>query len=552
MKKKIIVFCICIAMLSTMVLGCGKQEAPATSEDPSTGDDVVSEEPAIMVYNASEDPPTLDPQLNTKSEGSLINRNLFEGLVTIDENGEAQPGVAESWDISDDGTVYTFHINKDAKWSDGQAITANDFDYSWRRALDPTNVMKSVNYMFYIKNSEAVFNGEKDADELGFRVIDEHTFEFTLEAPTPYMLELLSFGVYKPVRKDIVEANPDNWTLSPDTCVSNGPMKMSSYRMNEKIILVKDENYWNGENKGKLDELHFVFIQDSSTALKAFEAGEIHGMNSLPSEEIQRLSMEGDELSIVPKLRTTYFAFNVGEAPFDNPKVREALILAIDKEEIVKAFVEGINVPATGFIPVGLTVDGESFREVGDKDGPIIPINGDLERAKAVLAEAGYPNGEGFPEAEYLYNTNDDNKKIAEILQEMWKKNLNIDIDIVNVESKVHSERRHNGQFQIARAGWGADFNHPITFLDLFTSDAGNNTPQYRVPEYDELIRQSKRAIDPDETIELLHQAEDKILSDYAICPLFYGTETALINSKFKGVRFSILGDILLDQVYAE
>lgn len=556
MKKKIILFCICITMISTLMLGCAKkEESPIVDNDnqedqePST--DIVKE-PAIMIYNAGGDPPTLDPQLNTKSEATLINLNLFEGLVKMDGDGKIIPAVAETWDISDDGLVYTFHLNKDAKWSDGQAVTASDFDYSWKRALNPENAVKSVNYMFYLKNAEAAYKGEKDADEIGLKVIDEYTFEVTLESPVPYIMELYSYGVYNPVRKDIVEANPDRWTLSPETCVSNGPFKMSSFKMNEKIILVKDENYWNSKNKGKLDELHFVFIEDSSTALKAYEAGEIDGLGSIPSEEIQRLMMEGDELKVVPKLSTTYFAYNVGKSPLDNAKVREALTLAIDKEVIVKAFPQGLYVPATGFVSVALTLEGNNFREIGDKNGPVIPRSGDVEKAKLALAEAGYPDGNGFPEVEYLYNTNDSNKKIAEILQEMWKQNLNIDISLVNVESKVSSERRHNGQFQIARAGWGADFNHPMSFLDLFTSDAGNNTPQYRNPEYDNLIREAKQALDPDDIIELLHKAEDMILSDYAICPLFYSNNLALTKDKFKDVKFSSLGHTLFDEVYVE
>lgn len=558
MLKRLISLTLIVFLLMSLGIGCSKSEDVSKSkvEEPKSNEEKVekkveeTKEPSVLVFNAASDPPTLDPQLNTKSNGSLINVNLFEGLVRTNTNNEQVPGVAEKWEINEDGTVYKFYLRDDAKWTDGKPVTAYDFEYAWKRAINPENHVKYVNHMFYLKNAEAIYKGEKSMDELGIEVIDDKTLVVTLEAPIPYMLEMFSFGVYKPVRKDIIERNPDNWTAYPETCISNGPFKMIEYKMNEKIKLEKNENYWD-KDKVKLDELHFVFIEDAGTALSAFNAGEIDGLLSVPTREITKLRIENDEFHVLPRLRVYYAAFNVTKFPFDNPKVREAFVKAIDREKIVNTVSLGGEVPASGFVPYGLTVNGEDFREVGGDFG--ISSKVQIEEAQKALAEAGYPNGEDWPEnVEYLYNTSETHKKIAEALQEMWKKNLNIDIKLVNVESKVHSERRHNGKFQIARAGWGADYNHPMTFLDLFTSEAGNNTPQFRNPEYDKLIREAKLAIDPKDCIKLLHEAEEMLMDNWVVCPIYYSTQTIMMKEYIKDWNISVFGDINFDEIYLE
>lgn len=552
--KKLISILLVIFMIMSLISGCTKSTdiAEAEKEKPEEITETTEKpkEPSILVFNAAVDPPTLDPQLNTISNGSLIIYNMFEGLVRTNTRNEQVPGVAEKWEISEDGKEYKFFIRNDAKWSDGKPVTAYDFEYAWKRAINPENNVKYVNHMFYLENAKAIFNGEKQIEELGVKVIDEKTIVVTLEAPVPYMLEMFSFGVYKPVREDIIKKNPDNWTTDPSTCISNGPFKMVEYKMNDRISLVKDENYWDSD-RVKLEQLQFVFVEEEGTALSAFQAGDIDGLLNMPTQQIPSLMMESDEFYIRPRLRITYAAFNVTKFPFDNPKVREAFVKSIDRKQITDTVILTGETPATGFVPAGLIVNGKDFRAEGGDFG--IQPTAQIEEAQKALAEAGFPNGEGWPEnVEYLYNSNDLNKKIAEALQEMWKKNLNVDVALVNVESKVHSERRHNGDFQIARAGWGADYNHPMTFLDLFTSEAGNNTPQYRVPEYDALITQAKLSTNPVESIEFLHKAEEMFMNDWAVCPISYATQPIMMKSYVKNWDVGSLGDINFDEIYIE
>lgn len=487
------------------------------------------------------------------SVGNTINGVLFEGLIDEDENLEIQPAVAESWEISDDGLFYTFHLRKDAKWSDGEPVTTKNFEYSWKRALNPENAVKLANEFFYIKNAEACFNGEKDFSEVGIEMPNDYTINIELESPISKdeMLERFTSRVFCPLREDIIRANPDDWTLRPETCISNGPFKMKEYKMNEEVIVVKDENYWDRENKGKVDEMHFVFIDDSTTALRAFESGQIDGFTGIPGEEVQRLQMESDEFYIIPALNFSYFALNVTKAPIDNPKVREALVLSIDKQAIAEAAVSGLSTPATGIVPPGCLADGVDFRKEGDANGEILPIKGDVKRAQAALAEAGYPNGEGFPKVEYLYNSSPGNKRTAEMLQEMWKNNLNIDIELVNVEYKVESERRHSGQFQLARSAWNGG-RFPFSYLQIFETGNSNNNPQFSDPEYDALVKKIRTEIDIAKKNELLHEAEEFALKNYIVCPLTYGSSTLLLSNRVKDFRISPTGSITFHYVYIE
>ncbi|MBU5437075.1 peptide ABC transporter substrate-binding protein [Tissierella sp. MSJ-40] len=554
MTKKFLIIGLCIVMVLTMITGCSKKtDAPSLGENFEESNDMKSKKPTKFIYRISSDPPTLDPQVNNKSVGNTINSVLFEGLIGEDENLDIEAGVAEKWDISDDGIFYTFYLRKDAKWSDGQSIITKDFLYSWKRALNPEYAVKLSNEFFYIKNAEEYYKGEKEFSDVGIQMVDDYTIKIELSNPVPEdeMLSRFTSKVFYPLREDIIEANPDDWTLHPETCISNGPFKMKSYKMNEEIVMVKDENYWNRENKGKVDELCFVFISDGTTTLRAFESGDIDGFSGVPSEEVPRLKMESDEFHIIPALSFSYFALNVTKPPIDNPKVREALVLAIDKQKVVEASVSGLSKPATGIVPYGLVVNGVDFREEGDRNGDILPVNGDIERAKAALAEAGYPDGQGFPKIEYLYNASPGNKQTAEILQEMWKKNLNIDVELVNVEYKVESERRHSGDFQLARSAWNGD-RFPISFLQIFATGNANNNPQYSNPKYDELIKEIRAESDIFKRNVLLHKAEEMALADYIVCPISYGSSTLLIKNKVKDLKITPTGGVIFDYVYID
>lgn len=543
--KKYGVIILSLILMMSSLIGCSKNEPANTNTADDTNIEVTEnetvKEPKIFTYSIGSDPATFDPQLNTAGDGVTINSNLFEGLVVTDEKMQPLPGVAKDWEISSDGLEYTFYLREDAKWKDGTPITTEDFIYSWSRVLNPEINAKYASHLFYLKNAKAIYNGDMDISKLGVEAVDTHTLKVTLEASTPYIMQLFARNIYAPVHKDTVEANPENWAAHPETCMSNGPFIMKEYALNERVVLVKNENYWNSDAI-KLDELRFVFIGDSGTALSAFEMGEIDGTASIPSAQIPTLILQNDEFHVRPRLSTRYLAFNNQVAPLDNIKVREALSKSVDRSLITDNITLGGEVPATGIVPFNMIVDGKDFRETAGDYG--ISVTAMVEESQALLAEAGYPNGEGWPEGvELIYSDNDLYKSIAEALQQMWKTTLNIDIELVSVESKVANERRRNGEFTITIAGWGADYSYPLTFLDMWTSESGTNYARYNNPEYDDLINQVRNSSDPAESLALLYKAEELAIgTDYIIAPLHYRNRLILMRKNTSGWYINSLG----------
>lgn len=444
------------ALLLVLVLvlgafaGCANQTEPAPAEDQEQPKDQ-AEEPApaedkemVLRWNLGSDPKTIDPQLNSASDGGHIINNTFEGLMR-EVNGKLQPAMAESYEVSDDGLTYTFKL-RDAKWSDGKPVTAHDFEYAWKRALNPETGSEYAFQMFYIKGGQEYFEGKGKVEDVAVKALDDKTLEVTLNAPTPYFLNLTSFYTYMPARKDVVEKDPEGWAKNPELAVSNGPFKLAEYSTGDKIVLVKNENYWNVDAV-KLDKIVASMIVDQSTQLTAYESGELDAIDEVPTQEIPRLLAEEPTFQILPLLGTYYYIFNVDKEPTNDVRVRKALALAIDRKAITEQVTKGGQKPATGYVPEGLFLsDGREFREVAGDYG-IDPNKAQVEEARKLLAEAGYPNGEGFPTLELVYNTSENHKAIAEAIQEMWKQNLGINVTLTNQEWAVFQDTRHQGNF---------------------------------------------------------------------------------------------------------
>ncbi|MBO8137831.1 MAG: peptide ABC transporter substrate-binding protein [Desulfotomaculum sp.] len=532
MKKKIVVLTVVLSLLAAVIAGCGGG---------------AQEEGAFITHNHGEEPETIDPALNTTVNGGTIILAVFEGLTKLDEKDNPVPGTAERWEVSKDKTKYTFYLRKDAKWSDGKPVTAHDFAYAWERALDPNTGAEYAYQLYYIKNGKAYNKGEAEAEDLGIKVIDDYTLEVQLESPTPYFLKLAAFPTLMPVRKDVIEEHGDQWARSPETYIGNGPFKMVEWKNKDSMKFVKNEHYWN-KDAVKIDGFIETFIAESSTMLSAYEAGELDIIDQVPLEEIDRLKKEKpDELHITPQLGTYYYAFNVTKEPFDDVRVRKAFIYALDKEAMVNK-VRKSGIPASAFVPPGVpdTGEGTEFREVG---GPIYPTKADPEKARQLLAEAGYPNGEGFPDVVLKYNTSEGHKKLAEAALEMWKKNLGIDnITLRNEEWAVFVNTRQKGDFQIARHGWLGDYNDPMTFIDLFTTGNGNNDTQWSSKEYDALVDKIRNTTNEEERMKLLHQAEEMFLEDAIMIPVFHYTENAMIKPYIKNLHKSPLGFTFFDK----
>lgn len=516
-------------MLGAGLAGCaGKTE---TKEGGKTAEVQMAKEQVIK-YNLGADPETLDPAKATGAPEHTVMNALFEGLTRYDKDGKIGPGMAEKWEISEDGTKYTFHL-RDAKWSNGETVTARDFEYAWLRALDPKTASDYAYQLYYLKNGEEYNSGKiTDPAQVGVKAIDDKTLEVTLKAPAPQFLGLTAFATLYPVNKKAVEADPEAWFKKAETLVTNGPFKFKSWTPKQQVVVEKNENYWDAQAV-KLNQVVFTMVESADTELTMFKTGQIDIANNPPTQELDNLKKDGS-LKIGPQLTTYFYRFNVTRKPLDNPKVRKALALAIDREAIVKNVTKAGQTPADGFVPVGFpdAAPGEDFRKVG---GSLVKTF-DVEEARKLLAEAGYPEGKGFPELTILYNTSENHQKIALAIQEMWKKNLGINVKLVNQEWKVYLKSQSNLDYDISRSGWGADYLDPMTFMDMFVTNGGNNNTGWSNAQYDELIKKANLEADPAKRMQYMHDAEKILMDEMPIAPIYFYTHPYLMKDNLKDV----------------
>ncbi len=486
-----------------------------------------------LAVTVGPDPDTIDPALNSAVDGATLIIHAFEGLMTLNKDGVPVPGQAKSYEVSDDGRVYTFHLRDNLKWSDGKALTASDFVYSWNRAIAPETAA-DYEYMF------EVIDGYADG-ELNVEAPDDKTLVVTLYNAVPYFLELTAFPTFSPVRQDMIEEHGDSWAVNAKTYIGNGAYKIKEWVPGSHITMEKNQYYWDYANLG-MENIKFVLMEDDSAKLNAFQKKEVLLIDDMPNDEIDAWR-DKPEFNLEGQLGTYYVSFNVQKAPLDNKLVREALTLAIDREFIVNQVSKQGEVPAAAFVSLGLS-DADptkEFREVGGNYYDPYDYEGNLEKAKQLLEQAGYPNGEGIPQLEYLYNENTTHKAIAEALQDMWKK-IGVNVTLVSQEWGTFLNTRKNGDYQIARNGWLSDYNDPISMLDMWISGSGNNDAQWSNPEYDALIAKVKSSTDPVERFELMHKAEDLIFEDSMLCPIYYYVDLYLIDESVEGFWSSPLG----------
>ncbi len=522
MKKLACMLLATVLIVSTMLTGCGND---TTADNSVTGSE-------LAVVTGPE-PDTIDPALNSSVDGGTMIVHAFEGLMTLDENAQPIYGQAETHAVSEDGLTYTFTLRDGLKWSDGSDLTASDFVYSWNRAIAPETAA-DYEYMFDCIEGYAEGN-------LNVTAIDEKTLQVKLITATPYFLELCAFPAYMPVKQDIVEANPDGWTQDPSTYVGNGPYKMVEWAHNSHILMTKNENYWNAKNVVS-DNLRFVLMEDHAAQLAAYETGEVVMIDEVPNDEIPSLK-ENPEFHIEGQLGTYYVSFNTQDEILSNPLVRKALILAVDRTYICEEIGQAGQQEAGAYVPIGLSdVDPtQEFRTVGGDYYNATDYAGNLELAKQALAEAGYPNGEGLPTIEYIYNEGTAHQQIGEALQNMWAQ-IGVNVEIVSQEWNTFLNTRKNGEYQIARNGWLGDYNDPISFLDMWTTGGGNNDAQWSNAEYDQLISEIKSSSDQATRMEKMHQAEDLIFSEWMLCPIYYYTDIYMVKENVTGFYASKLG----------
>jgi len=468
-----------------------------------------------VVVNIGQEPTTLDPGLNAGVDGTLVLTHTYEGLVRFDE-GKIIPGIAKSWDVSDDGLVYTFHL-RDTGWADGTPVTAQDFEFGWKRALDP-EVASSYSWIF------------QSANVSSFRTVDDKTFEVTLAVSAgPVFLQCLCNTTFLPIRGDKCDYLHGSWALDPETAISNGAFYMTEYKSGDRLILEPNPYYYDKENVN-LDSMTFMMIVDQTTALTGFESGEIDALTAVPPTSIPRLINENPDFMVFPANGENYYAFHVTVEGLDDVRVRKALSYSINRKAIVEDVLKDGSQVAYTLVPnVILSPDGSTFNDnVGTYGLPTADEK--YGEAKELLAQAGYPDGEGFPELSILYNTNETNKAVAEAIQQMWNTNLGIHVALTNMESAVFHQTRVAHNMDICRGGWWGDYFDPLTHLELYKSDMFGNYAEWISPEYDKLIEEAV-VLDGEERFDKFYEADKLLEESYAYMPISYSVNMCLVDN---------------------
>lgn len=472
---------------------------------------------------------------------------MYEGLVRMGEDGNPDPGVAESWEISEDGKEYVFTLREDAKWSNGDAVTANDFVFAWKRVLDPasTPAPPYAYQLYYIENAEQFNTGEiTDFSQVGVEAVDEKTLKVKLANPTPYFLGLTSFYTYYPVHSS-VEGN-DKWATNKDSMVVNGPFTLTEWTTGQKIQVTKNEQYWDKDSIS-LARVDMSLTNSGATELSSYRNGEIDYAGApngeIPTDQIKGVQSElPEEFNVKGIASTYYYMFNVTAEPFQNAKIRKAFAMSINRQAIVDNVTLGGQLPAFGFVPPGIKGASDEFRtEVEDAY-----FQENAEEAKRLLEEGMKEEGyTTLPKITLIYNSSEAHQKLAVAVADMWKNALGVEVATQNQEWGVFLETRKNLNYQVARAGWSADYNDPMTFMDMWTTGNGNNDSGYANPEYDALIEQAAVEQDAAKRNDLFAQAEKMLVEeDMVIAPLYYYTNVSLTKPYLKGVSLDFSGAI--------
>ena len=504
-----------------------------------------------LFINVGPEPKTIDPTLNIASDASVYIIHAFEGLTTRNKEGVLVGGAAESWDISEDGLTYTFHLRTNGKWSDGTPLTSKYFVYSWKRAVDPKTASE-YSYQFEpVKNAMAINASKMELDTLGIRAIDDYTLEVTLEKPTAYFLELTAFPTFYPIREDIIEKYGDTWTINPESYIGNGSYVMIERNIDNNIIMVKNTNYWDYENLVP-EKITFVLMDNPTASVAGIKEGSLHFSDRVPAQDIDTLKAEG-LLQMVKRLGTYYYAVNHTNEVLKDGRVRKALSLAIDRNYIVDNIVKA-GVPAGAFVPFGAPDVNGDFREVGGDYISVKPedYQKNIEEAKKLMEEAGYTNGEGFPVLQFLV---DSNREIPtfEAVQQMWKEHLGIDTSVSQQEWAVFLQTLYTDKnYVMGRSGWTADYNDAMTFLGMFLSYSPQNHALFTNKEYDNLLQTAMNTIDQNIRMDAMHKAEKIFMDNDVIIPLYYYATPTLVSPKLKGVVYDNLAKHKFSYAYIE
>lgn len=485
----------------------------------------------ILLWGNGSEPKGLDPHLVTGVPENKIISSLLEGLIAYHPTDDLQPepGMAERWESNEDFSQWTFHL-RDAQWSNGDPVRASDFVYSWERMLTPSLGAEYAEMLYILKGAEDFHQGRTtDFSTVGVKALDDKTLQVTLEGPAPFFLNMLKHYSWYPVNPRVVEAHggmsdrQSSWSTL-ENYVGNGPFVLDDWVTNQIIKVRKSSTYWD-RDRVKLNGVNFYPVENVTTEETMFRGGRLHLTNTVTPDKIPIfLEKMPQEMKIEPYMGVYFYRINVTRKPFDDVRVRKALAYSIDKKLLVDKVTKGGQIPATGFVPPGLkgyeTSDAAEFQP---------------ELARRLLAEAGYPGGRGFPDVEILINTSEAHRKIAEALQAMWRKELGVNIGIYNQEWKVYLDSQSSLDYDLVRAGWIADYAYPNTFLDIFTTGNGNNDTGWSNRRYDTLIGRARTAQTDEQRMAILQEAEQVLMEDMPIIPIYWYTRTYLKSTLIEG-----------------
>ncbi len=523
--------------------GADSEDAGATDDAAQTeGDTTASTGEKILSVQVGPNPETIDPALNSAVDGGNMLLHSFECLLAVDQDGKLIPGQAETWETSEDGLTWTFHLRDGLKWSDGTDLTANDFVYSWKRVCDPMVAAPYAETVLgMVAGYEDAITGDLDALQVVAQ--DDKTLVVTLNAPCSFFGSLAAFATLSPVQQATIDANGDAWATSAETYISNGPFYVSEWVPSSYIMMSKNPNYWNADAI-KLDGIKFNLIEDSNAAYSAYQTGEVLFIKDVPTEEIPTLSGNPD-FYVDPIIGTYYLSVNCNKEPFNDPAVRKALSLAIDREYVAGTLMQGTYSAASNFMGPGwIDTDGTQFMDNANGGAPYIDTanyEANLAEAKQILADAGYPDGEGLPSITYSTNDAGYHKVVAEYLQQAWGE-LGVDLNVDIVEWASFTPMRRNGDYDASRNGWVGDYSDPSNMLDLLYSTNGNNDGKFSNADYDAAMELSRTTLDAAERSEALHKAEDILMEETACIPVAYYNDFWLQSDKITGSWHSPYG----------
>ncbi|MEK4497041.1 peptide ABC transporter substrate-binding protein [Ureibacillus sp. FSL W8-0352] len=539
MKKKYLLFLVALLTLSFVLGAC------SGSDNKEEGSDSSGKKEINLVIPS--EPPSLHPGLATDNTSSAILINVFEGLTTH-KYGEVVNGAAEEITVSDDQLTYTFKL-RDNKWSNGDPVTAHDFEFAWKWVLNPENVSEYASILYPIKNAEAYHKGEATAEDVGVKAEDDKTLVVTLEQPIPYFLELVAFKTYYPVNKNVAEKNPKWYTEAGEDYVTNGPFLLDSWNHDKDITLKKNPDYWDAEHVA-LDQVNITMVESEQTAATMFDNGEIDFIGSpyqtVALDAIDQYKAEGI-LNIEDYAAIYLYKFNTTDELLKNQNIRKALALAIDRQSLIDNVTKGEQKPALGMVPIAI----KGFEE----DRGYFKDN-DVEEAKKALEEGMKELGIKDPSEiniKISINTSEAHSAIAQFIQENWRKNLGINSTIDNSEWQVFLDKLSNLDYQVGRLGWIADFNDAYTFLEPYDSaENGNNDTGWENPEYTKLLREANQETDEEKRLAMLKQAEALIIDEMPVAPIYYYTNLYVAKDHVKNMKPDNLGYIYLKYVDIE